>query len=137
MINRHLHGEERLQALRRTVKFYHITFLLAMSLMVITGAFRLTDYKIALGIQYFADVSQVLIVKLLLFFVVYILAAYQSFGLALRLTGQGAKAMEDHVPAEIVDAIVGKIRNIAILNLILMTAVAYVGLMLSRIPYFK
>ena len=137
LANRYLQGEERLRSLRRHVKFYHVTFLLTMSLMVVTGAFRLTDYKIALGMQYFSDVSTVLIVKLLIFFVVYILAAYQSFGLGLRITGQGQKAMEDPVAAEIVDGAVSKMRNIAIINLVLMTAVAYVGLMLSRIPYFK
>lgn len=137
MINKHLQGQERNVALRRHVKFYHVTFLLTMSLMVVTGAIRLTDYKVVLGMQYFNDISTVLIVKLLIFFAVYILAAYQSFGLALRLTGTGEKAMEDHVPDELVDKIVGRMRNIAILNLILMSATAYVGLMLSRIPYFK
>ncbi len=137
LANRHLEGEARLQSLRRNVKFYHITFLLAMSLMVISGAWRLTDYKIILGVQYFSDVAEVLIAKLVIFFVVYLLAAYQSFGLGLRLTGQGAKAMEDPVSAEIVDRVVGKMRSIAILNLVIMTVLAYLGLMLSRIPYFK
>lgn len=136
MANR-LPEPERLQSLRRNVKFYHLTFLLTMSCMVVTGAWRLTDYKIALGMQYFNDISTVLIIKLLLFFAVYILAAYQSFGLALRLTGTGEKAMSDEVPAELVDGIVGRMRSIAVLNLFLMAAVAYMGLMLSRIPYFK
>ncbi len=135
--NRYLQGDQRLQSLKRNIKFYHITFLLTMSLMVVTGAFRLTDYKIELGMQYFSDVSTVLIVKLLIFFVVYILAAYQSFGLGLRVTGQGEKAMYDAVPADLVERVVGKMRGIAILNLILMTAAAYAGLILSRIPYFK
>jgi len=132
-----LQGEERLVALRRHAKFYHVTFLLTMSLMVVTGAIRLTDYKIVMGIKYFSDVSTVLIVKLLIFFAVYILAAYQSFGLGLRITGTGEKAMEDQVPAELVDSVVGRMRSIAILNLFLMSATAYVGLMLSRIPYIK
>ncbi len=135
--NRYLQGEERLQALKRNVKFYHITFLLAMSLMVVTGAWRLTDYKIALGMQYFSDVSTVLIVKLAIFFVVYILAAYQSFALGLRITGTGDKAITDFVPGELVDGVVRKMRSIAMLNLLLMSAAAYAGLMLSRIPYFK
>jgi hypothetical protein len=137
LANRYLQGEERLLSLRRNVKFYHITFLLTMSLMVVTGAWRLTDYKIALGVQYFSDISTVLIIKLLIFFVVYILAAYQSFGLGLRITGQGEKAMQDPVAADLVDGVVNRMRRIAILNLFLMTATAYVGLMLSRIPYFK
>jgi hypothetical protein len=137
LVNRFLQGEERLQALRRHAKFYHVTFLLTMSLMVVTGAWRLTDYKIALGLQYFSDVSVVLIAKLIVFFVIYILAAYQSFALGLRITGTGEKAMSDHVPAELVDRIIGRMRNIAVLNLVLMSATAYAGLMLSRIPYFK
>lgn len=136
LANKQLQGEERLVALRRHAKFYHVTFLLTMSLMVVTGAWRLTDYKIFLGMKYFNDVSTVLIVKLLIFFAVYILAAYQSFGLALRITGTGEKAMQDSVSAELVDGVVGRMRSIAILNLILMSATAYVGLMLSRIPYF-
>jgi len=132
-----LPGEERLVALRRHAKFYHVTFLLTMSLMVVSGAIRLTDYKVALGMQYFANVSTVLIVKLLIFLTIYILAAYQSFGLGLRITGTGEQAMADKVPAELVEKVVGRMRSIAILNLFLMTATAYVGLMLSRIPYFK
>ena len=134
--NKYLEGELRLQALKRHIRFYHISFLLMMSLMVVTGAFRLTDYKIALGVQYFANVSTVLIIKLLIFFAVYLLAAYQSFALGLRITGQGEKAMYDKVDAELIDSVTKKMRKIAILNLFLMTATAYVGLMLSRIPYF-
>lgn len=137
MTNRYMQGEERLQALKRHAKFYHVTFLLTLSLMVVTGAWRLTDYKIALGIQYFADVSTVLIVKLLIFFAVYILAAYQSFGLGLRITGTGEKAITDAVPAALVESVIAKMRTIAIVSLGLMTATAYAGLMLSRIPYFK
>lgn len=132
-----LPGEERLVALRRHAKFYHVTFLLTMSLMVVSGAIRLTDYKVALGMQYFANVSTVLIVKMLIFLTIYILAAYQSFGLGLRITGTGEQAMADKVPAELVEKVVGRMRSVAILNLFLMTATAYVGLMLSRIPYFK
>lgn len=131
-----LSGEDRLIALRRHAKFYHVTFLLVMSLMVVTGAWRLTDYKIFLGMKYFNDVSRVLITKLVIFFAVYLLAAYQSFGLGLRITGTGEKAMQDPVSAELVDRTVGRMRSIAILNLFLMSATAYVGLMLSRIPYF-
>src|SRR5262245_18972271 len=106
LANRFLSWEERLKTLKRHVKFYHVTFLLTMSLMVVTGAWRLTDYKIALGTQYFADVSTVLIVKLLIFFAVYLLAAYQSFGLGLRITGTGEKAISVVVPAEVIDGVV-------------------------------
>jgi hypothetical protein len=136
LANRFLSGEERLKFLRRNVKYYSPFFLLMMSLMVVTGAWRLTDYKIFFGLKYFSDVSTVLIIKLVLFFIVYLLAAYQSFGLGLRITGQGEQAMEDAVAAELVDRAVRRMRVIAYINLVLMTATAYVGLVLSRIPYF-
>ena len=136
LANRFLEGESRLKFIRWNIKYYSPFFLLMMSIMVVTGAWRLTDYKIVLGIQYFQDVSTVLIVKLVLFFIVYILAAYQSFGLGLRVTGQGDKAMDDHVDASLVDGVFHKMRWIAIINLILRTVTAYVGLELSRIPYF-
>jgi hypothetical protein len=134
--NKLLEGEKRLQFIRWNIKYYSPFFLLMMSIVVVTGAWRLTDYKIVLGIQYFQDVSTVLIVKLILFFIIYILAAYQSFGLGLRVTGQGDKAMEDPVAGNIVDRVFKKMRIIAIINLVLMSAAAYVGLELSRIPYF-
>jgi len=60
-----------------------------------------------------------------IFFVIYILAAYQSFALGLRITGTGEKAISDFVPSELVDRIVGKMRNIAILNLLLMSATSH------------
>lgn len=134
--NRLLEGEIRLKFIRWNIKYYSPFFLLMMSIMVVTGAWRLTDYKIVFGLEYFSKISTVLIVKLILFFIVYILAAYQSFGLGLRVTGQGDKAMEDPVAAGLVDGVFSKMRWIAIINLILMTATAYVGLMLSRVPYF-
>jgi len=135
LANRYLKGEERLKFLRRNVKYYSPFFLLMMSIVVVTGAWRLTDYKVVLGIQYFSDVSTVLIIKLSLFLVIYLLAAYQSFGLGLRITGQGEKAMGDEVPEAVVDGVVKKMRTIAYVNLALMTITAYVGLVLSRIPY--
>jgi len=135
--NRLLEAPQRTQFIRWNIKYYSPFFLLMLSIMVVTGAWRLTDYKIVLGMQYFQDVSTVLIIKLCLFFVVYILAAYQSFGLGLRVTGQGDKAMDDPVSAELVDKTFSKMRVIAIINLVLMTATAFVGLELSRIPYFK
>lgn len=137
LANRLLDGERRLNFLRWNIKYYSPFFLLMMSLMVISGAWRLTDYKIALGLQYFSEVSTVLIIKLVLFFIIYLLAAYQSFGLGLRVTGQGEQAMQDPVAAELVDRVVRKMQRIAWINLILMTLTAYVGLMLSRIPYFN
>lgn len=135
--NKFLQGEARLNFLRRNVKYYSPLFLLAMSMMVVTGAWRLTDYKIIFGTGYFSEVSTVLIIKMAIFMVIYILACYQSFGLGLRITGQGEKAMEDKVEADLVDRAILKMRMISIVNLILMTGTAYVGLMLSRIPYFK
>jgi len=45
--------------------------------------------------------------------------------------------MGDEVAADLVDKTVSRMRSIAILNLFLMSATAYAGLMLSRIPYFK
>jgi hypothetical protein len=137
LANRLLEGEKRLQFIRWNIKYYSPFFLLMMSIVVVTGAWRLTDYKIALGMQYFQDVATVLIVKLVLFLVVYLLAAYQSFGLGLRVTGQGEQAMSDVVAADIVDRVFKKMRIIAIVNLIFMSAAVYVGLQLSRIPYFK
>lgn len=136
LANRFLEGELRTKFIRWNIKYYSPFLLLMLSIVVVTGAWRLTDYKIVLGLQYFQDVSTVLIIKLILFFVVYILAAYQSFGLGLRVTGQGDKAMEDSVDAAIVDGVFKKMKWIAVINLIVMTATAYVGLELSRIPYF-
>lgn len=137
LANRLLEGEKRLEFIRWNIKYYSPFFLLMMSIVVVTGAWRLTDYKIVLGIQYFQDVSTVLIVKLILFMVIYLLAAYQSFGLGLRVTGQGKEAMADSVAAGVVDTVFKKMRTIAIINLVLMSVTVYVGLKLSRIPYFK
>ncbi len=136
MAKRFSNEADRLRSLRSNIKFYHITFLLTMSLMVVTGAFRLTDYKIVFGTQYFHKVAYVLVFKLLLFLVIYMLAAYQSFGLGLRVTGTGKQAMEDQVPAELVMDVAKRMRWISILNLLLMTIAGYLGLVLSRMPYF-
>ncbi len=135
LANRFLEGEVRLQFLRRNVKYYSPFFLLMMSIVVVTGAWRLTDYKVILGVQYFQNVATVLVIKLILFLTIYLIAAYQSFALGLRITGQGEKAMSDPVAAELVDRTVQKMRLLAGVNLALMTITVFVGLVLSRIPY--
>lgn len=137
LANRYLQGKEKIQFLRRNVKYYSPFFLLMMSIVVVTGAWRLTDYKTIFGLRYFEEVATVLIAKLGLFLVVYLLAAYQSFALGLRITGQGEKAMQDEVEAKLVQKVVTRMRWIAVINLVLMTLTAAVGLILSRIPYFN
>lgn len=135
MANRYLEGDKRLEFLRRNVRYYSPFFLLMMSVVVVSGAFRLTDYKHAFGRGYFEAVATPLIAKLAFFLVVYVLAAYQSFGLGLRITGVGEKAMGEKVELDIIELTIQKMRTIAIINLLFMTVAALIGLKLSRISY--
>jgi uncharacterized membrane protein len=68
----------------------------ALGLVLVSGAFRLTDIKAGLGPAFFAAIGRPLAVKLTLAFLVINLATYVAFGCGLRLV----RAQQGNLPLD-------------------------------------
>lgn len=66
------------------MRVYNPLSLGAMGASIMTGAFNLTDYKASLGKNFFREVGDVLVWKLLFVFVLILVATGLSFGIAHR-----------------------------------------------------
>jgi uncharacterized membrane protein len=71
--------------LARSLRFYDPLAIALLGVMVMTGAWSVTDYKQTLGTSYFADFGAHLVWKLGLAFLVVMAGTYIAFGLGHRL----------------------------------------------------
>jgi uncharacterized membrane protein len=126
--------EQRVRSVAAVIRWYHPTSLVALGVLVMTGAFTLTSAKAALGAEYFARLFTVLGPKLLLAFLLVMLSSYQFFGLGLRLV---RSLPEDGgaVPPEVQAwqlQVVRRIQVCALLGVALAAALAGLGMALAR-----
>lgn len=83
---RHTADESARRALLvRTLRLYDPLAIALLGIMVMTGAWSVTDYKQTLGTSYFADFGTHLVWKLGLAFLVVMGGTYIAFGLGHRL----------------------------------------------------
>jgi hypothetical protein len=75
-------------ALARSLRIYDPLAIALLGLMVMTGAWSITDYKQTLGTSYFADFGTHLVWKLGFAFLVVMSGTYIAFGLGHRLVRQ-------------------------------------------------
>ena len=76
--------EDQVAFLIRRLKIYNPVQIGALGVLVITGAFQLTDMKDTYRILFTREFGESLSLKLLLAFVIIILSTYQSMGVAHR-----------------------------------------------------
>jgi len=81
-------GAARRTALARCLRIYDPLAIALLGVMVMTGAWSITEYKQALGTTYFADFGSHLVWKLGLAFLVVMSGTYIAFGLGHRLVRQ-------------------------------------------------
>lgn len=81
-------GAARRTALARSLRIYDPLAIALLGVMVMTGAWSITDYKQSLGTSYFADFGAHLVWKLGLAFLVVMSGTYIAFGLGHRLVRQ-------------------------------------------------
>ena len=76
---------EQRRFLAREFRFQNPLSIAALGVVLMTGAFRLTDVKARLGPMFFVQVGRPLMLKLACAFLVINVATYIAFGLAHRL----------------------------------------------------
>jgi uncharacterized membrane protein len=76
--------EDRAQLLARGLKFYNPLQTGALGVLILSGAFRLTELKAAYRELFMEQIGLALAVKLALAFVLIILSVYQSMGVGHR-----------------------------------------------------
>src|SRR5436305_3091084 len=116
----------RRAALIRRFKFYSPFSIGMLGLLVITGAWRLTDLKASMKLNYFALIGRPLSIKLLLAFLVIFIQTYIAMGLVYRIGRQEEVAAHGDGPAftvEQVDRILLQARRMAWVTIILTAAI--------------
>jgi len=87
----------RRQLFAKAMRVYNPLSLAALGVSLMTGAFNLTDYKARLGPRFFEAIGSVLAWKLLVVFVLILVATGASFGI-------GHRTVREELAGEAVDA---------------------------------
>jgi len=121
------------------MRAFHPFYLACVGVLIMSGAFYLTDLKAGLGAAYFPRLARILGLKLLFVFILAMLASYQCFGVGLPLErsflppegGNGAPA-PDPALARRQAALVGRLQGCAIANMAVLLVIIYLGLAMGR-----
>ncbi|HUI27745.1 MAG TPA: hypothetical protein VL403_16800 [Candidatus Kryptonia bacterium] len=120
----------RRRLLFRALRVYNPLVIAVLGIVLMTGAFNLTNYKAALRGTFFAELGYVLAWKLGLFFVLMITATYSVFGLGHRLVR--FEQWQEPVDVAKEDGIVRRLSGALIVALLLTAAITWLGLMLAH-----
>lgn len=116
---------ERLQRAAAAMKIYDPLAIAALGVMVMTGAFALTEFKDALRERFFEQMGVMLTWKLGVTFLLIIVGSYLAFGLGNRLVG---RAELDETPApEWVSSMILRIQITCVLVLALCALISWIA----------
>ena len=76
--------EEKLQLLARGLKFYNPLQVGALGILLVSGAFQLTELKAVYRETFFKELAYNLLVKLIFVFLLVIFSVYQAMGIGHR-----------------------------------------------------
>ena len=124
----------RRATLARILRVAHPVSLASLGILVLTGAGGVTALKGAYGAQFAARWFGPLGLKLLLVFVLLLVASYEFFGLGLRLTRAAAReaAGERGLAPGVHARLVARLQTVALANGLLGAAASLLGLVLAR-----
>ena len=124
----------RRATLARILRIAHPVSLAALGVLVLTGAGGVTALKGASGAEFAARWFGLLGLKLLLVFVLVLTAAYEFFGLGLRLVRAVAREAEGEAGPDPRGhaRLVARLQAAALANGLLGGAVSVLGLLLAR-----
>ena len=120
--------EVQLKLLARGLKFYNPLQIGALGVVVLTGAFQITELKAAYRATFIQQIGGTLALKLTLSFVLIVLSTYQAMGIGHRLVRR-YEAGEKLSRAEI-ETIVYRLRSSSVAILILAVPIVWLGLRL-------
>ncbi len=131
--------EGRARLIVAGMRAFHPFFLACVGVLIVSGGFYLTRLKVGLGAEYFPRLLKVLGIKLLLVFVLALLASYQCFGVGIPLErsllpaeGEGAAGAPDPALTRRQATLVGRLQACALANAALLIVIIYLGLSMGR-----
>jgi uncharacterized membrane protein len=121
------------------MRAFHPFYLACVGVLIVSGGFYLTRLKVGLGAEYLPRLLAVLGAKLLLVFVLAMLASYQCFGVGIPLERSLLLAGEDVAPGppnpELLRrqaAMLRRLQGCALANVVLLMVIVYLGLSMGR-----
>ncbi len=121
------------------MRAFHPFYLACVGVLIVSGGFYLTRLKVGLGPEYFPRLLAVLGTKLLLVFVLAMLASYQCFGVGLPLErsllppgGDGSPGPADPEVLRRQATMVRRLQGCALANVMLLVVIIYLGLSMGR-----
>lgn len=120
--------EARLKRLARGLKFYNPLQIGALGVVVLTGAFQITDLKATYRGLFIQQFGATLAIKLTLSFVLIVLSTYQAMGVAHRFVRRYEAG--ENISATELDTIIRQLRFSAIALLLLAVPTLWLGIRL-------
>ena len=120
------HHDNQIAFLTGTLKVYNPLQIGALGVLILTGAFQLTDLKEIYGVHFARALGSTLVLKLSLAFVVIILSTYQSMGLAHRFVRRAEQP--EPISDSDLNSTVQRLRGSTIIILILTLFTVLVGI---------
>ena len=122
--------EARLKLLGRSLKIYNPIQSGALGLLVLSGAFQVTDLKSAYRGSFAKEFGAMLALKLALAFFLILCSTYQSMGVALRFVRRYEGG--DAITPEELETVTKRLRGSTVFLLVLSAATAGTGMQLAR-----
>ncbi len=117
--------EERLRRAAAAMKVYDPLAIAALGVMVMTGAFALTEFKDALRERFFEQMGVMLTWKLGVTFLLIIVGSYLAFGLGNRLVGRAE--LDETPPPEWVSSMILRVQITCALVLALCALISWIA----------
>ncbi|MFQ5683071.1 MAG: hypothetical protein ACE5HC_07340 [Candidatus Binatia bacterium] len=118
--------QEQIKILVRSLKVYNPVQTAALGLLVLSGAFQLTDLKAAYREHFIQALGMILGLKLFLAFFLILLSTYQSMGVGHRFVRR-IESGEDVSPQEF-QSTIRRLKSSAILIVCLAVIIMWLGL---------
>ena len=118
--------DEQIEFLARSLKVYNPLLIGALGLLVLTGAFQVTDLKASYRELFTRELGLTLSLKLILSFVIIILSTYQSMGVALRFVRRWES--EDSIQFKEIQSVAHRLRGSTIILVFLTLITALVSI---------
>jgi len=117
---------EQIEFLARSLKVYNPLLIGALGVLVLTGAFQITDLKASYRELFARELGVTLSLKLILSFVIIILSTYQSMGVALRFVRRWES--EDSIQFKDIQSVANRLRGSTIILVFLTLITSLVGI---------
>lgn len=120
---------DRVRLLIRSFKIYNPLQIGVLGVLVLTGAFQVTDLKESYGVSFAAHYGTLLGTKLLLSFLIIMVGTYQCLGIGHRFV-RGHEAGQETSPQGL-QTVMKRLQYASLLNVLLLTATIYLGIRMA------